>query len=47
MIIWGAVPELTQPQGPAFRIPRIGRESRIGWLVSDAFWRNLELIPSD
>lgn len=47
LIIRGTVPELTQAQGPGFRIPRIGRESRISWLVSDAFWRNLELIPSD
>jgi hypothetical protein len=47
MTIWGAVPELTQAQDTGFNIPRIRRESSISRLVSDAFWRDLELIPPD
>ena len=47
MTIWGAVPELTQAQDTGFNIPRIRRKSSISWLVSDAFWRDLELIPPD
>lgn len=47
LTIWGAVPELAQAHGAELRIPRIGRGSRVSWLVGDAFGCDLELIPPD